>query len=101
MAEPTSGARSTRAATTKQAAAKKAAPAKKAAAPAAPPSPPPATPAAVERATREAPLSASGSTWSLAYKVTAVVLVLAAFVLLLRMAGQERGGPAHDELSIG
>lgn len=50
---------------------------------------------------RTTPLAASGSTWSIQYKATALVLVLAAFVLLLRLADQERGGPAHDELSIG
>lgn len=33
--------------------------------------------------------------------VAGVVLVLAALVLLLRLGAQERGGPAHGELSIG
>lgn len=104
MADPTSGARPARSGAAGRAPAKKAgATAKKAAA---------AKPAAGIATTtealappaptkREAPLAASGSTWSLAYKATALVLVFAAFVLLLRMADQERGGPAHDELSIG
>ena len=50
---------------------------------------------------REQPLEAKQSPWSLPYKVTAVVLVLAAFVLLLRMYDQEIHGPAHEEINIG
>ena len=38
---------------------------------------------------------------SLAFTVTAAVLVVAAFVLLLKLTAQERGGPAHDFFSIG
>jgi dienelactone hydrolase len=38
---------------------------------------------------------------SLGFTVAGVVLVLAALVLLLRLGAQERGGPAHGEVSIG
>ena len=57
--------------------------------------------AAEAPARRSAPLAASGSTWSLAYRVTAVVLVLAAFLLLLKLNDQQQGGPAHGEFSLG
>ena len=60
-----------------------------------------ATPVAEAPERRSTPLAASGSTWSLAYRVTAVVLVLAAFLLLLKLNDQERGGPAHGEFSFG
>ena len=56
-------------------------------------------------ARRAAPLTAepAGTTTgrSLGFTVAGVVLVLAAVVLLLRLGDQERGGPAHGELSIG
>jgi dienelactone hydrolase len=105
MADSTSGARPARAgaaakkapsstgATKRAAATKKAAPAQ---APAEAP-----TPTSVLTPSERRTLEASGSTWSLAYKVTAAVLVFAAFVLLLRMYDQDRNGPAHTDLSIG
>jgi dienelactone hydrolase len=74
----------------KKAAPRKAAPAKKAA-----PQPEPAA------ARRSAPLAATGSKWSLSFRVAAFVLVVAAFGLLLKMVDQERTGPAHMDLSIG
>jgi dienelactone hydrolase len=60
-----------------------------------------AAPVVEAPARREAPLAASGSSWSLGYRVTAVVLVIAAFVLLLKLSDQEKDGPAHGEFSIG
>jgi dienelactone hydrolase len=59
------------------------------------------TPAAEAASRRSTPLAASGSTWSLAYRVTAIVLVLAAFLLLLKLNDQQEGGPAHGEFSLG
>jgi dienelactone hydrolase len=106
MAEPRKNAGSARAATAKKAPAKTA-PAKKAAtkkAVAKQAAPVPATaaaPAVEAPPKRSTPLAASGSTWSLAYRVTAVVLVLAAFLLLLKLNDQQEGGPAHGEFSIG
>lgn len=38
---------------------------------------------------------------SLGFTVAGIVLVLAALVLVLRLGAQERGGPAHEDLSIG
>ena len=38
---------------------------------------------------------------SLAFTVTGIVLVLAAFVLLLKLNAEERGGPTHEFVSIG
>lgn len=95
MAEPTKRAAAARTGASRSPAAKR--PARlAAAAPTAPPTPPPTPPAK-----RSEPLEASGSTWSIAYKATAVVLVLAAFVLMLKMADQERGGPAHADVYFG
>jgi dienelactone hydrolase len=56
-----------------------------------------------DRPRRSTPLAASAETRgrSLGFTVTGVVLVLAALVLLLRLGAQERGGPAHDEISLG
>ncbi len=88
-------------ATTRKAVAKKAAPAAKSTAAVTAPAAVAAAPVAEPPARRSAPLAASGSTWSLAYRVTAVVLVLAAFLLLLKLNDQERGGPAHGEFSFG
>jgi dienelactone hydrolase len=53
--------------------------------------------AAPAPARRTTPLAASGSKWSLSYRVAAFVLVVAAFGLLLKMMEQERTGPAHTE----
>ena len=108
MAEPTSGARPVRAGAAKKAPAKKVgaakAVAKVTAGPASPVARAPEAPApvpAAEATRRSGPLAAKESRWSLSYKVTAAVLVLAAFVLLLRMYDQELGGPAHGDFSIG
>ena len=103
MAEPRKNAGSARAATAKKAPAKKATTKKAVAKQVAPPSAtaPAPTPAVEAPPKRSTPLAASGSTWSLAYRVTAVVLVLAAFLLLLKLNDQQEGGPAHGEFSIG
>lgn len=60
-----------------------------------------ATPAPPEAPRRSAPLSASGSTWSISFKAAAVVLVIAAFGLLFKLQDQSLSGPAHEDLSIG
>ncbi|HJR24409.1 MAG TPA: alpha/beta fold hydrolase, partial [Acidimicrobiales bacterium] len=49
-----------------------------------------------ERAAARAPRQRS-----LAFTITGAVLVVAAFLLLLRMTAQERGGPTHEFVSIG
>jgi dienelactone hydrolase len=38
---------------------------------------------------------------SLAFTITAAVLVVAAFVLLLRLGAQQRGGPTHEFVGVG
>jgi dienelactone hydrolase len=40
-------------------------------------------------------------TRSIGFTVTGVVLVLLALVLMLKMGAQQRGGPAHQDISIG